>query len=305
MTVTTTSPVPVRAAGRRSGFIAAAVAGGVLLAYVWSAEFVDREIGLTVADSVLGHDARGTVLAGSLAGAVFALVSGLAGTVTACNVAVFGALPSVAAGGSDRRDRVRTALRSLGWLGAGLAGVAALYGFVVVLIGSGAPQLSTATVGSGIPVRLIQSSVVFGLIGIAFGCLGLAALGVVPDPFAARPRARLVVLGALIGLFLVGRPYPLFFKLLGFAVESGNPFYGALTMVLQALGNILVLAVLTVVLALALGSRAGRALAEPRRAAVIGGVALLLLGTFMLVYWDVRLPARFGYGWFPTAPWNA
>jgi hypothetical protein len=305
MTITATRPVRGRTGLRRGAVISAAVGAGALLAYAWSAEFVDREIGMTVANSVLGHDARGTAIAGSLAGAVFAVVSGLAGTVTACNVAAFGALPSVAAGGADRGRRVRAALASLGWLSAGLAGVAAVYGFAVVLLGSGAPQLSTHTVGAGMPVRLIQSSVVFGLIGLAFGYLGLAALGVVPDPFAARPRARLVVLGALIGGFLVGRPYPLFFQLLGFAVESGNPFYGALTMVLQALGNILVLAVLTVALALALGSRAGRALADPRRAAVIGGVALLLLGTFMLVYWDVRLPARFGYGWFPTAPWNA
>jgi len=29
------------------------------------------------------------------------------------------------------------------------------------------------------------------------------------------------------------------------------------------------------------------------------------VGTFMIIYWDVRLPAHFGYGWFPTMPWNA
>jgi hypothetical protein len=36
----------------------------------------------------------------------------------------------------------------------------------------------------------------------------------------------------------------------------------------------------------------------------IAGVALIALGTFMIIYWDVRLPALFGYGWFPTMPWN-
>jgi hypothetical protein len=135
---------------------------------------------------------------------------------------------------------------------------------------------------------------------VAFGYLGLAGLGLVPDPFASRPRLRLLVLGALIGGFIVGRPYPLFFKLLKFAVESGNPFYGALTMMLQALGNVVAFAVLALLLTFAIG----RWLADPRRAALISGVALLLLGTFLLLYWDVRLPAMFGYGWFPTAPWN-
>lgn len=43
--------------------------------------------------------------------------------------------------------------------------------------------------------------------------LGLAALGVIRDPFAQRPAARVVTLGALVGGFLIGRPYPLFNKL--------------------------------------------------------------------------------------------
>jgi hypothetical protein len=285
--------------------VAGALVGGAVLATVWSAEFVDQEIGMTVANSVLGHDARQTALAGSAAGAVFALVSGLAGTVTACNIAVFGALPSMATAASGRRSRLRAVLGAVGWLGAGLIAVAAVYGAIAVLLGPQAPQLSTETVGNGVPVRLIQSIVVFGLIGLAFAYLGLAALGLVPDPFAQRPRLRMVVLGALIGGFLIGRPYPLFFKLLGFAVESGNPLYGAATMVLQALGNVLVLVALAVGLTALLGDRAARWLAEPRRAAVIGGAALLLLGSFLVIYWDLRLPARFDYGWFPMMPWNS
>jgi cytochrome c biogenesis protein CcdA len=300
-----TAPVASPQVRRRGWVVAGAVLAGALLAYAWSAEFVDREIGLTVADSMLGHDAGGTVIAGSLAGALFAVVSGLAGTVTACNVAVFGALPAVAGGAATRRARMRAVLTSLGWFGAGLMGVAAGYGVLAVALGPGMPQLSTATVGSGMPVRLVQSVVVFGLVGLAFGYLGLAALALVPDPFAARPRLRLVVLGVLVGAFLVGRPYPLFFKLLGFAVESGNPAYGALTMMLQAFGTIVVFAALALLLTAGLGERVARWLTHPPRAALAGGVALLLLGAFLVLYWDVRLPARFGYGWFPAAPWNS
>jgi hypothetical protein len=25
---------------------------------------------------------------------------------------------------------------------------------------------------------------------------------------------------------------------------------------------------------------------------------------FNIVYWDLRLPANFGYGWFPTMPYR-
>jgi len=125
------------------------------------------------------------------------------------------------------------------------------------------------------------------------------------DPFAEHPRARLVVLGALIGAFLVGRPYPLFYKLLGYAVDQGNPLYGALTFVLQSIGNIVVMVVLVVLLASVLRGTVGRRLAQAGSAALSAGFAQLLLATFLVLYWDVRLPALYGYGWFPTTPWTA
>ena len=306
-TVTSRAPVmpevPARPPSRVATIVVSLVAG-VALAVVWSAQLVDREIGMTVANSVLGTDARNTAIAGSVAGVVFAFVSGFAGTFTACNVAVFGALPAVTARSHERRARLRGIASALGWLSVGLLAVAVVYGFVSVLLGSALPQLSTARVGNDVPVRLLQSIVVFGVIGIAFLYLGLASLSVVPDPFAGWPRARLFTLGALIGGFLVGRPYPLFQKLLTYAADTHNPLYGSLALALQALGNILLMAVLAGLFSLFAGSRLGRWLSEPRRAAVLAGGALLLLGAFMVVYWDVRLPARFGYGWFPTMPWN-
>jgi hypothetical protein len=179
-----------------------------------------------------------------------------------------------------------------------------VYGAGAVVIGRSLPQLSTATTDAGMPVRLIQASVTFGLIGLAFGYLGLLALGCLRDPFARHPRARLVVLGALIGGFLVGRPYPLFHKLLGYAVDQRNPLYGAVTFVLQSIGNILVMGVLALLLAVAMRGRFGRWMMRPGDASLGVGFALLLLGTFLVVYWDIRLPAFFGYGWFPSMPWN-
>jgi hypothetical protein len=282
-----------------------AVLFGAVLAVAWSSELVDKQIGFSVADSVLGQNAQSTSIAGLAAGSLFAFVSGFAGTLTACNIAVFGALPAVAGAGAGTGARLRAALRGFGWLSLGLIGVAAVYGFVAVLIGTSLPQLSTATVGNHMPARLIQSMVVFGLIGLAFGYLGLASFGVLPDPLARHPRTRLVVLGGLIAGFLIGRPYPLFFKLLGYAVHSHNPLYGALVFVLQSLGNVLLMGVLAVLLTLLVGNAGARWLAERRRSAAIAGVALVALGVFLVLYWDVRLPSLFGYGWFPTAPWNS
>jgi hypothetical protein len=36
----------------------------------------------------------------------------------------------------------------------------------------------------------------------------------------------------------------------------------------------------------------------------VTGALLIGLGIFTVVYWDVRLPSMFGYGWFPTMPYN-
>ena len=277
--------------------------GGLLLAVVWSYKFVDDTIGDSVANTILGHDANETAITGAVGGALFALVTGLAGTFTACNIAVFGVLPEMA---GPQRGRLRATLAPMGWLTVGMLLVSAAYGAAAVLVGSSLPQLSPATVGDGVPVRLIQASVTFGIIGLAFVYLGVVSLGYLPDPFAARPRARMLVFGALIGGFLVGRPYPLFHKLLGYAVEQHNPFYGALTFILQSIGNVLIMGLLAVVLLMVVTrTRAGGWLGRPQNAALAAGAALIMFGTFLVVYWDVRLPAMFGYGWFPTMPWNA
>ena len=44
--------------------------------------------------------------------------------------------------------------------------------------------------------------------------------------------------------------------------------------------------------------------AKPARTAAVTGALLIALGVFTFVYWDVRLPAMFGYGWFPKMPYR-
>jgi cytochrome c biogenesis protein CcdA len=297
---TTAAGVASPAPPRRVAVTVAAVIAGAVLAWAWSAELVDKQVGVRFADLFLGNSTA--AIGGSLAGFAFALVSGIAGTFTACNIAVFGALPQVA-GESGAGGARRAMLAPVGWLSAGMLSVAAVYGVVAVLARNVLPQLSDDVTGSGMPVRLYQSIVVFGLIGLAFLYLGAAAFGYLPDPFAGRSRARLIVLGALIG-FIVGRPYPMFRHLLEYAADTGNPLFGVLAMCLQSLGNIVVMVIFALLLARLVRTGRGRWLADPGRAALVAGVATVALGTFLLLYWDVRLPARFGFGWFPIAPWN-
>ncbi|HLU97845.1 MAG TPA: hypothetical protein VKZ89_13480 [Thermobifida alba] len=180
---------------------------------------------------------------------------------------------------------------------------------VGVLVGDRLPQLSEATLASGVPVRLLQASIVFGVIGLAFSYLGLAALRLVPGPLRALParfpNARSVVIGALIGGFLIGRPFPLFRAMFEYAVETANPLYGAGVFVLQSLGNITVVAVLFPVLVH--GSR-GRFVnwltAKPARLATVTAVAFITVGVFTVLYWDLRVPSRYGFGWYPAVDWG-
>ncbi len=301
------APAPATRARPPAQAVAIAVLAGVLLAVVWSFELVDSVIGDTVANAALGHDAKTTPIAGTAAGLLFAFVSGLAGTFTACNIAMMASIGPMTQAGVSRsgvaRHTVDVLLRPVGWLTLGMVSVSAAYGVIGVLLGDRLPQLSTETV-NGMPVRIIQSSVVFGVIGLALVYLGLAALGRVPDLFARRPVARVVTIGALIGGFLIGRPYPLFNKLFHWAVDTGNPLYGALAFVLQSLGNVVIVLLLFVAVVLATRGRFLRWASDPVRSAVVTGSLMVMLGVFTVVYWDLRVPALFGVGWFPMMPYN-
>jgi len=171
--------------GLRVRVVAYSVLAGFLLSVAWSASFVDSVIGDSVANTLLGHDAKETAITGVTGGLVFAIVSGLAGTFTACNIAVFGTMAPVVGGAEGKWDRLRAAVRPLLWLAAGMIVVSAVYGAVVGLVGTGMPQFDTADIPPGeLGGRLVQSMVVFGLVGLAMTYLGLATLGLVRDPFA-------------------------------------------------------------------------------------------------------------------------
>jgi hypothetical protein len=284
------------------------VLAGFALTVMWSADFVDDTIGQGVADTLLGHDAETTPIGGILSGVAFAFASGMAGTFTACNIAALGTVAPLVGSRPSIGARLREIVRPLGWLALGMFAVAGAYGFVVALVGTDMPQFDESAPGGGLSPRLIQAMVVFGIIGLAFGYLGLAALGIVPDPLARIsrrfPGARMLVIGVLIGGFLIGRPFPLFRMLFRDAAESHNPFYGALAFMLQSAGNIVLVSALFVILALAMGGRVHHWLvARPGRLAVVTGSALIVAGAFTVLYWDVRILSFVDIIWYPTAPW--
>lgn len=293
---------------RRFVVVGLSVLAGFLLTVVWSARFVDQTIGDNVADTMLGHHAKGAPIAGVLSGVAFALASGIAGTFTACNVAVFGTLAPLIGQNRSARGRMRQTLRPIGWLSVGMIAVSATYGATVGVVGTRMPQFQTATPGAGWSPRMIQSMVVFGIIGLVMLCLGLAAIGVVPDPLArvsARfPNAPLILMGALIGGFLIGRPFPLFRQMFRDAADSHNPAYGALAFSLQSIGNIVIVTVVFLLLALLAGDRLRTWIsAKPSRAAVMVAAALITVGAFTMLYWDVRILAARDLIWYPLAPW--
>ncbi|GAA3037182.1 hypothetical protein [Streptosporangium longisporum] len=304
------APLPAGPAVRRPWKVVLLSAlAGFLLTVVWSAEFVDHAIGGTVADAVLGRDADATPITGLLSGIAFAFATGLAGTFTACNIAALGAVAPLLGAGRPLKARLLGTLRPLGWLAAGMLTVSGIYGIVAALAGTGMPQFLTTPSGPGMSPRLVQAMVVFGVIGLILLYQGLAALGLVRDPLERIsrrfPHARMVVMGALIGAFLVGRPFGLFRQLFRDTAERHDPLYGALAFMLQSVGNIVVVAVLFLILALGTGGRAHRWLtARPGRIAVVTGAAFIVAGVFTLLYWDVRILARREIiPWYPMAPW--
>jgi sulfite exporter TauE/SafE len=290
---------------RRGSLVAISLLAGLAVAVLWSAQLVDDDIGVNAANGILGHDSLTTGITGTAAGIAFAFTAGLAGTFTACNVAAFSAIAPLMDDAPTVASRVKLALRPIGWLSVGVLVVAGCYGAIGATLGKSIPQLSTAKIGA-MPERSLQSLVVFGIIGLIFIYLGLAAVGYVPDPLrrvtARFPHAPQVVMGALIGGFLVGRPYPLFYKMFQYAASTHNGFYGALTFILVAIGNIVLLAILFLLLSM---SRFQQWLREaPARVTKFTAVALLVGGSFTFFYWAVRQPAQFGYGWFPHMPWH-
>lgn len=288
---------------RRGLVVALSVLAGFVLTVVWSADFVDDVIGENTTNALLGREAKGTPIGGLLAGTAFAFASGLGGTFTACNIAALGAAAPAMGQKRSLGRRFRATFKPLLWLAAGAVSVSAVYGVVVAVAGTHMPQYSTAQT-TGLSARSIQTMIVFGVIGLVLVFMGLAALGLVRDPLSRYPHGRMLVMGGLIGGFLIGRPYGLYRQLFRDVADTGNVLYGAASFALQSLGNIVIFSVVFMALTLVAGGRlSGWLAAKPSRIACVTGVMLIAAGVFTVLYWDVRLLARRDLIWYPMAPW--
>lgn len=297
---------------RRWQLVAWSAVAGAILAVIWSPRLVDGVIAGSIADPIVGGDAADVAITGSLAAAVFAFITGVGGMFTACNIAVFGAIAPMTAQSQSLGTRLSGLLRPMAWLALGAIVVAGLYGAIGVYAGESLPQLSNARIGdpeTGLRIRSIQSGAVFTLIGVVMIWYGLAAVRLARNPLAGVFRrhqwAELAFIGALVGAFLIGRPFGMFRNLYEYAASTDNPFIGFLTFALQSLGNIVGVAILLVVVTLLTGGRFQRWLvAKPGRAARFTAGAFVLFGTFFVFYWGVKLGYRAGLWWWPTMPYN-
>lgn len=274
---------------------------GLMIAILWDPAIADGVIGNPIADTVVGSSAKVVPIDNVFFGVIFAIGAGLGATFTACNCVVFSCIAPLSAGKTQANLHIG---RLLMWMSIGIIAVTATYGIIGVILGDQLPILSQAVVGNDFPVRLLQSTTIFVSLGVVLVFWGLIALQRVGNPFRnvvqQRPWLMPLFLGVLIGFFTVGRPFGLFRKIFDYSTGTGNAVIGALLIVLQGLSNVVVMALLFLLLLYGTGGRFERWLnRHPLRPATITAIAMIIGGTFFIAYWGLRLPARFGIGWFP------
>lgn len=298
---------------QRIGFAVAAVAVAVVIAGFWNFRLADGFGRDVVAARTVGDPSQ---LAATFEqrgfgfGFLFAAVAGLAATFTACNCVVFAMLPGLACGGSaGRATSRRQALNALGAFTAGVICVSALYGMFVGMLGPEGIELYNAR-----PIRSAQARTVFTAIGLfmlAWGALEMGLLEPLKRRFSpaartffAEPTTKAGLMGLLVGLFAVGRPFPVMRDFLTYAAAADSPLYGAAVMVLQGLGQIALMVGLFALLVYGFSSRLTRwATTRPHQVALTSAVALLLGGAFFVFYWGLANAfdiGRWGFrlGWY-------
>jgi len=281
-----------------------AIAIGVILAMIWIPAVADDAIGENIANTIVGSTAKTVTLNDTLLGIVFAVAAGLGTTFTACNCAVFSCLAPLAKEEGQKRIGVG---RLLLYMCAGVVGVTAIYGILGVIMGGQMPSLSTSIVHlpmGNYPMRLLQSTLVFVCLGIVLLIWGAGSLRVRQNALSRLVQRYSwltpLALGVIVGFFTVGRPFPLFRKLFVYSAGTGNIALSAALVALQGLCNIAVMALIFVLLTRGPGGRVAQWLQEkPARARMLTAISMLGAGTFLIIYWGVRVPSAFGIGWFP------
>ena len=295
---------PVR---KRLALSVFAVFLGVVIAGFWNFHFVDGLGETAIAAPLIGDTGEA---AGSFAtqgvtfGLLFAIAAGLAATFTACNCVVFAMLPELACRVDDSGARIDRSVvyRSLGSFVGGVLIIGAPYGAFVGFAGPGGIEAMNE-------VRLAQAQAIFSFIGIGLLIWGLVEMGFLTrvrkhlDPitlaFLAQPVTRAGVLGLFVGLFAVGRPFPVFRDFLAYAAAAESPLFGVGVMMIHGIAMIAVMIVLLLTMVYFLGGWLTRWVqTNPHGPQALSGFALLTGGAFFFFYWGLARVfdiGRWGY----------
>lgn len=276
---------------------ACAIIAGVLIAGFWNYHLVDGFGRDFVAGPMIGDTER---LSGSFHeqgigfGFVFAIVAGLAATFTACNCVVFAMLPGLACS-SDGKGSRQLALKAFGAFTLAVLLVCFLYGAYVGTLGT--ESIGTFNERTN---RLAQAQITFTILGGVMFVWGLISFGFLDNMIArfphgllrffASPLSKAAFMGVLVGLFAVGRPFPVFRDFLAYAAASENSLYGGAVMALQGVGQILVMALLFLLLFVPFSKQiADWSSRHPGKLERFSAAALLAGGSYFIFYWGIAL----------------
>lgn len=280
-----------------------AIAFGVLVAGFWNFHLVDGFGREFVAGSTIGDTES---LSGSYSergagfGFVFAIIAGLAATFTACNCVVFAMLPGLACATENVGSPRRLAIKAIGVFSFFVLVVCFIYGLYVGSLGPA--RIDAFNVRE---TRLFQAQVTFTLLGVVLLCWGAISFGFLDGMlrrlppsllrFAASPLAKAGFMGVLVGLFAIGRPFPVFRNFLTYAAASESPLYGGAVMTLQGVGQILVMVLLFLVLIVPFSKRlADWSVRHPGRLEQFSAAMLVAGGAYFVFYWGIAFAYNVG-----------
>lgn len=268
---------------------------GILIAGFWNYHLVDGFGKNFIAGNTIGDT---TALAGTFGengsgfGFIFAAIAGLAATFTACNCVAFAMIPGLACS-TDQQNTKQSAIRAVTAFVIPVALVGAAYGIFIGFLGPEGIELYNER-----PIRLAQAQAVFSMIGIIMIGWGLLELGYfkkITDRFSSQtkefftsPTIKASLLGVLVGLFAVGRPFPVFREFLTYAATANSPFYASLVMIIHGIGQITVLLLLFFILVYFFGNKMMNWVNKtPHKPRMITALALLGGGAYFIFYWGI------------------
>lgn len=310
-TLDATHPRDVYGMSRLLVLALGAVLVGVMVAGFWNYHLVDGFGQEVVAGGTIGDTAQlagGYDAYGANFGFLFAAIAGLAATFTACNCVVFAMMPGLICSVDQGESAVRP-LHALGAFVGGVLVVCAAYGLFVGTLGAEGVEAYNQR-----SARLAQAQLVFTVVGgimLGWGFIELgfadAVLKWVPQSMRAalgRVTTKAGIIGVLVGLFAVGRPFPVFREFLTYAAGAGSPLYGAGVMMVQGLGQIAVMVALFAAMVWLGGRRLARwSTQHPHQPVLLSGLALVGGGAFFVFYWGLAFAfdvGRWGFklGWY-------